>query len=58
MTMNQTYHVAESPHNICPLLVGSEIPRLTMTTVQGHSLDLRLAVTEKPTILVYYRGGW
>jgi hypothetical protein len=49
---------AGSPGEICPLLVGDTIPQMTLETVEGDSFDLNTAVKEKPTVLIFYRGGW
>lgn len=46
------------PEDISPLLVGEKIPKLTLSNAKGESIDLNKAVAEKPTILVFYRGGW
>jgi peroxiredoxin len=44
--------------DISPLLVGEKIPALTLKDVDGKDIDLNKAIAEKPTILVFYRGGW
>jgi len=38
--------------------VGETIPPVTVRAVDGRPLDLRQAVAAKPTVLVFYRGGW
>ncbi len=50
--------VATSPDAICPLLIGSPVPDLTVKTVAGESFDLKAAIRSKPTVLIFYRGGW
>ncbi len=50
--------VAASPEQIQPLLIGSEIPELTLTAADGKSVDLRRLTSEQRTILIFYRGGW
>lgn len=50
--------VAESPYGVCPLLVGSRVPAVTVQTAEGKPFDLAGAVADKPTVLVFYRGGW
>lgn len=47
-----------SPRDICPLLLGAKLPQLTLTTADGKPFDLNAAIAQKPTILVFYRGGW
>ncbi len=50
--------VAASAEQIQPLLIGSEIPELTLTAADGKSVDLRRLTSEQRTILIFYRGGW
>lgn len=50
--------VAPTPSDICPLNVGSHIPDVNVATVDGSPTNLRDQVRQKPTILVFYRGGW
>ena len=46
------------PEDVSPLLVGESIPIAKMLDAKGEEFDLNKAVSEKPTILVFYRGGW
>jgi peroxiredoxin len=48
----------ENPEDISPLLIGEEIPRVKIPRADGVYFDLNEAVASKPTILVFYRGGW
>lgn len=50
--------VPKSPREVCPLLTGSQVPEVTLTTADGRPLNLSGAVKQKPTVLVFYRGGW
>ncbi len=57
--MNQrAQQLPTSAKDICPILIGATAPELTLTTVNGSSFDLNAAITEKPTVLIFYRGGW
>jgi len=47
-----------SPEGVCPLLVGSRAPNVALKTKDGSSVDLSAILSEKPVILVFYRGGW
>lgn len=49
---------AASAEDIHPLLIGAAVPEVTLTMVDGNSFDLRAEVTEKPTVIMFYRGGW
>jgi len=46
------------PQDISPLLNGENIPKVNLVDVDGKSFDLNAAVASKPTILIFYRGGW
>lgn len=50
--------VADSPAKVCPLLVGVAIPQVTLETVDGDPFDLNRAVSQQPSVLVFYRGAW
>ncbi|MGK9117982.1 peroxiredoxin-like family protein [Olivibacter jilunii] len=52
------YKAPESPEDISPLLTGETIPMITLKDVSGKDFELHQAVATKPTILVFYRGGW
>jgi peroxiredoxin len=41
-----------------PLKRGDTIPDVTVQTVEGKTLQLKKLVAEKPTVLIFYRGGW
>ncbi len=57
--MNQTApQLPISAEDIRPILIGAAVPKLTLSTVDGNSFDLNAAITEKPTVLIFYRGGW
>lgn len=50
--------VANAPDQICPILIGSSLPAITVQSLDGKSFDLNKAIAEKPTVLIYFRGGW
>lgn len=50
--------VAPSAEEICPVKVGASVPSIPLQTVEGAAVDLKEEVTKKPTVLVFYRGGW
>ena len=49
---------AASAEQIDAIGVGETIPPVTVRAVDGRPVDLRQAVAAKPTVLVFYRGGW
>ncbi len=56
--VNETRNIYSSPHDIRPLSVGEIVPKLTLNIFGGGPLDLNAALNEKPTVLIFYRGGW
>lgn len=44
--------------DVSPLLAGEKIPVLQLRKSTGENFDLNKSVSETPTILVFYRGGW
>lgn len=43
---------------IKPLLVGSQIPSVSVKTADGKSIRLESHLKDKKTVLIFYRGGW
>jgi peroxiredoxin len=42
-----------------PLLAGASVPANSLVKdLRGKSFDLNAAIAAKPTVLVFYRGGW
>jgi len=57
-TKQVSYISPQKPEDISPLLNGEKIPMAQLPDVSGKIFDLNKAVSEKPTILIFYRGGW
>ncbi|WP_421775427.1 peroxiredoxin-like family protein [Gracilimonas sp.] len=49
---------ANSANEVSPLLISSEIPDVAVKNIKGETISLRDKVSEQPSILVFYRGGW
>ena len=47
-----------APEKVQPLAKGVPVPDATLRTVDGKSFDLKTETGTKPTILIFYRGGW
>ncbi len=47
-----------SPLAAEPLAIGQTIPDTMVQTEAGKSAKLRQLISEKPTLLIFYRGGW
>jgi peroxiredoxin len=50
--------LANSADAVCPILLGSSMPDVDLTRVDGKTTTLKEQVNGKPAILVFYRGGW
>lgn len=50
--------IAESAEMVTPLMNGQTVPNATIYTPDGSPVSLRALVMQKPTVFVFYRGGW
>ena len=50
--------LAQAQTNSTPLKVGDSIPDVTLRTEENKEVSLQKLVSEKPTVLIFYRGGW
>ena len=50
--------VYSSAENVQPLLVGAEIPKVGLTRSDGSPCELAELIKTKPSIIIFYRGGW
>ncbi|EAY29233.1 peroxiredoxin-like family protein [Microscilla marina] len=48
----------EKAEDVSPLLVGEKIPKVTLNNTKGEAINLQKMVSNKPTVLIFYRGGW
>ncbi|WP_230981416.1 peroxiredoxin-like family protein [Echinicola salinicaeni] len=60
---NKTYaqaglNVPADPTDISPLLIGEQIPMSQVKDTDGNIKSLNEIVANKPTLLIFYRGGW
>ena len=50
--------IASAPEQVTPLLNGLTIPSVTLQDVNDQTVALNTLISKKPTVLVFYRGGW
>lgn len=43
---------------ICPILVGTELPDAEVTDIDGNPVKISSLVAGKPTVMIVYRGSW
>jgi len=57
--MKNAYVIPQKASDISPLLVGEKIPTgVTVANQIGEMVNFNLLISQKPTIVVFYRGGW
>ena len=49
---------AQDAREICPINIGKEIPEVNIKSVENKIIDLKNLCSTKPTVIVFYRGGW
>ncbi len=50
--------VASNAADVMPLRTGESIPSLSLKNINGDDTDLTAVISQKPTVLIFYRGGW
>lgn len=50
--------IPKNATDISPLLVGEMIPEANLETLEGTTVTLKDVISKKPTVLVFFRGGW
>jgi len=50
--------VAPSADSIRPLLIGATVPSVTLAGGDGQTVELGEVLSRKPTVVIFYRGGW
>jgi hypothetical protein len=41
-----------------PILAGQTFPQSALKGVDGSAVDVSALLAEKPSVVVFYRGGW
>lgn len=50
--------IADKKEDISPLLVGESLPNEKLIDLKNEPVELYSILKKKPTVLVFYRGGW
>ena len=50
--------LADSPETVHPLAKGVVAPSAVIQTAEGKDAEFAAVIKDKPTILIFYRGGW
>jgi peroxiredoxin len=57
MSLDRTI-IADKAENVTPLLNGMMAPNVTLKTADGSPVSLQALLMQKPTVVIFYRGGW
>ena len=50
--------IPENAEDISPLLIGETVPNSVLFNADGKETELNTIIKNKPTVLIFYRGGW
>ena len=50
--------IAEDANSVTPLLNGQVAPKTTLKMADGSPVSLQALTMQKPSIILFYRGGW
>ncbi len=53
-----TTALAQAQTNSAPLKVGDALPDVKLRTEEDKEVSLRKLVSDKPAVIIFYRGGW
>lgn len=56
--LNSFAQIPDKAENISPLLIGEKIPDITLLSAAGKKETLATITGGKPSVLLFYRGGW
>jgi peroxiredoxin len=50
--------VPEKAENVSPLMISQSIPKIEVLSVEGKAVKITDIIKNKPSVLIFYRGGW
>lgn len=56
--LGQAKDIAKDADSVRPLLNGQVAPNVVVTTSEGKQVELKSLLSDKKTIMFFYRGGW
>lgn len=57
-SVNTFAQIPKNAEDVSPLLIGETLPKAKLQNSDGKNIELQSVLKEKPTVLVFYRGGW
>ncbi|HMQ90014.1 MAG TPA: peroxiredoxin-like family protein [Flavilitoribacter sp.] len=58
ITLRVSAQLPEKAEDISPLLIGESFPDENLVNLKGDGVSILDLVKEKPTVVIFYRGGW
>jgi peroxiredoxin len=58
MAAAQENPVPLTAQEIHPLAVGDSVPDGILSTIKGRNVGFKTLVAKKPSVVIFYRGGW
>ena len=55
---SQENPVPLTAQEVHPLAVGDSVPDGMLSTIKGKDVDFRKLISQKPSVVIFYRGGW
>jgi peroxiredoxin len=56
--LSQTLTASKEATSVTPLLIGQKVPPVILSNVKGLPVNLQELLLEKPSVIIFYRGGW
>lgn len=50
--------IRDNAADVTPILNGTQAPNATLKTADGSPVSLQALLMQKPSVIVFYRGGW
>ncbi|MFW8591995.1 peroxiredoxin-like family protein [Glaciecola sp. 2405UD65-10] len=50
--------IRDNAADVTPILNGTQAPNATLRTADGSPVSLQALLMQKPSVIVFYRGGW
>lgn len=58
MAGSTNHSVADKAEDVHPLKVEDSVPDGMLRTLIGKKVEFKKLIAQKPTVLIFYRGGW
>ena len=56
--LNAFGQVPQKAEDVSPLMISQKIPKVEVLSVSGKAVKITDIIKKKPSVLIFYRGGW